>query len=219
MTEVRRVFWPDYEAPQWADPLQVPAGDRRLAGAVLLGLGEVPAASSARSPGTWSPCSSASTRRASRCRSTSACSPTRTRCSCSGWTTWSPSRRPRRRRSRPFAQFLEREGTCLVIGPHHDVGRSADLKERDMEYRHHGDALVPRQQRFGGYTRSLMKGLGIPVENRCGPAARARRVDRDTGPGRPSIAPLTHRAGPGYARLARGGHATSTSTCTCRTTR
>ena len=31
---------------------------------------------------------------------------------------------------------------------------------------HHGDALVPRQQRFGGYTRSLMEGLGIPVENR-----------------------------------------------------
>ena len=37
-----------------------------------------------------------------------------------------------------------------------------------MEYPHHGDALVPRQQRFGGYTRSLMKGLGIPVENRYG---------------------------------------------------
>ena len=39
---------------------------------------------------------------------------------------------------------------------------------RDLEYYHHGDALVPRQQRFGGYTRSLMKGLGIPVENRYG---------------------------------------------------
>jgi hypothetical protein len=37
-----------------------------------------------------------------------------------------------------------------------------------MEYRHHGDALVPRQQRFGKYTRSLMKGLGAPVENRYG---------------------------------------------------
>ena len=37
-----------------------------------------------------------------------------------------------------------------------------------MEYKHHGDALVPRQQRFGLYTRSLMKGLGIPVENRHG---------------------------------------------------
>jgi hypothetical protein len=37
-----------------------------------------------------------------------------------------------------------------------------------MEYAHHGDALVPRQQRFGKYTRSLMKGLGVPVENRYG---------------------------------------------------
>ena len=65
-------------------------------------------------------------------------------------------------------QFLAREGTCLAIGPHHDVGASDDLKVRDIEYHHHGDALVPRQQRFGNYTRSLMKGLGIPVENRYG---------------------------------------------------
>lgn len=40
-------------------------------------------------------------------------------------------------------KFLGREGACLVIGPHHDVGRSPDMKEREMEYRHHGDALVP----------------------------------------------------------------------------
>jgi hypothetical protein len=80
--------------------------------------------------------------------------------------------------------FLEREGTCLIIGPHHDVGHSDDMKERAMEYAHHGDALVPRQQRFGGYTRSLMTGLGIPVENRWGlrPA-----VEEGTN----QIAPLT----------------------------
>jgi hypothetical protein len=65
-------------------------------------------------------------------------------------------------------QFLAREGTCLLIGPHHDVGASSDLKERAMEYAHHGDALVPRQQRFGTYTRGLLKGLGVPVENRYG---------------------------------------------------
>ncbi|NNC04346.1 hypothetical protein HJC10_16030 [Corallococcus exiguus] len=64
--------------------------------------------------------------------------------------------------------FLAREGTCLVIGPHHDVGRSPDMQERALEYAHHGDALVPRQQRFGNYARSLMQGLGIPVENRWG---------------------------------------------------
>ncbi|HKU43694.1 MAG TPA: hypothetical protein VJR89_36295 [Polyangiales bacterium] len=65
-------------------------------------------------------------------------------------------------------QWLAREGTCLVLGPHHDVGSSEDLNERAIEYAHHGDALVPRQQRFGKYTRSLMQGLGIPVENRYG---------------------------------------------------
>jgi hypothetical protein len=65
-------------------------------------------------------------------------------------------------------KFLEREGTCLILSPHHDVGISADPKERQMEYVHHGDPLVPRQQRFGKYTRSLMSGLGVPVENRYG---------------------------------------------------
>ena len=65
-------------------------------------------------------------------------------------------------------QFLTRDGTCLILGPHHDVGFSADLEQRAMEYKHHGDRLVPRQQRFGRYTRSLMKGLGVPVENQYG---------------------------------------------------
>jgi hypothetical protein len=65
-------------------------------------------------------------------------------------------------------QFLSREGTCLILGPHHDVGCTNDFKQRAMEYAHHGDPLVPSQQRFGKYTRSLMKGLGVPVENRYG---------------------------------------------------
>ena len=65
-------------------------------------------------------------------------------------------------------RFLAREGTCLIIGPHHDVGISPNLKERQVEYAHHGDPLVPRQQRFGKYTRSIMKGLGVPIENRYG---------------------------------------------------
>jgi hypothetical protein len=53
-----------------------------------------------------------------------------------------------------------------------------------MEYAHHGDPLVPRQQRFGRYTRFLMHGLGVPVENRWGlrPAMVA---------GTSQIAPLT----------------------------
>jgi hypothetical protein len=65
-------------------------------------------------------------------------------------------------------KWLEREGTCLLLGPHHDVGFTEDLKQRQQEYLHHGDALVPRQQRFGQYTRSMMKGLGVPVMNQFG---------------------------------------------------
>jgi hypothetical protein len=80
--------------------------------------------------------------------------------------------------------WLNREGTCLVLGPHHDVGVTADLKQRQMEYLHHGDQLVPRQQRFGKYTRSIIKGLGLPVENRYG--LRPAVV-----PGTMQIAPLT----------------------------
>ena len=68
-----------------------------------------------------------------------------------------------------------------------------------MEYHHHGDALVPRQQRFGQYTRSLMKGLGIPVENRYG--LRPARV-----PGTKTARALVHCAGPGHAGLAPGRH-------------
>src|SRR5438552_517314 len=65
-------------------------------------------------------------------------------------------------------EWLKREGTCLLLAPHHDVGFTDDIKQRQMEYLHHGDALVPRQQRFGQYTRSLMKALDVPVHNTYG---------------------------------------------------
>src|SRR6478735_1280488 len=81
-------------------------------------------------------------------------------------------------------EWLKREGTCLLIGPHHDVGFTSDLKQRQMEYRHHGDELVPRQQRFGQYTRSLMKGLDVPVLNQFG--LRPAVIE-----GTEQIAPLT----------------------------
>lgn len=80
--------------------------------------------------------------------------------------------------------WLKRAGTCLMLGPHHDVGFTDDLKQRQVEYAHHGDALVPRQQRFGQYTRSLMKALGVPVMNQFG--LRPALVKGTT-----QIAPLT----------------------------
>jgi hypothetical protein len=64
--------------------------------------------------------------------------------------------------------WLRREGTCLLLAPHHDVGCTDDLQQRQVEYLHHGDPLVPRQQRFSQYTRSLMAALDVPVTNKWG---------------------------------------------------
>jgi hypothetical protein len=64
--------------------------------------------------------------------------------------------------------WLKREGTCLLLAPHHDVGFTDDFQQRQVEYAHHGDRLVPRQQRFGEYTRSLMKALDVPITNTWG---------------------------------------------------
>ncbi|HEY8224480.1 MAG TPA: hypothetical protein VIG25_04320 [Pyrinomonadaceae bacterium] len=81
-------------------------------------------------------------------------------------------------------EWLNREGTCLMIGPHHDVGFVEDKEQQQMEYRHHGDALVPRQQRFSQYTRSLMTALNVPVINQWGLRPALIKGTRD-------IAPLT----------------------------
>ena len=94
-------------------------------------------------------------------------------------------------------EWLKRDGTCLMIGPHHDVGFTDDMAQRQMEYAHHGDALVPRQQRFGQYTRSLMKGLGVPIMNQFG--LRPALVK-----GTKQIAPLTVNSDLDNINLLRG---------------
>lgn len=81
-------------------------------------------------------------------------------------------------------RWLERQDTCIVIAPHHDVGDTPDYKQRQEEYEHHGDPLVPRQQRFSGYTRSLLQALDIPVINQWG-------LHPAFAPGTRDIAPLT----------------------------
>jgi hypothetical protein len=70
-------------------------------------------------------------------------------------------------------QFLTRENSCLFVCPHHFIGD--DEKTQVVEHRHHGDVLVPAQQKIGGFGRSLLKELGIDVENYFGlnPAANA----------------------------------------------
>lgn len=65
-------------------------------------------------------------------------------------------------------QWLKREGTCLMLAPHHDVGFTDDKEQQQMEYLHHGDPLTPRVQNFSGFARSLLKGLNIPVHNTWG---------------------------------------------------
>jgi hypothetical protein len=81
-----------------------------------------------------------------------------------------------------ICRWLEREGTCLLLAPHHDVGFTDDLEQRQVEYLHHGDRLVPRQQRFTGYGRSLLEAFQVPVHNEYGLRPAVVRGTRDPVP-------------------------------------
>lgn len=82
-------------------------------------------------------------------------------------------------------RFLAQPDHLLFICPHHDIGDVPELSHDERlqrqvaEFLHHGDRSLPPQQRFGGFARSLLAGLGIPVQNRFGlhPA-----VDADGSP-------------------------------------
>src|SRR5688572_1904360 len=176
MTEVRRVAWPNYEAPQWADPMQFQQG---IAGTLELFFwafvpfqefaGEitgypVPVFQRIDQAGFKLPLDE------------------RVLADTDTLLVFGLDHNVTRQEAsaaeiEALQQFLKREGTCLILGPHHDVGSSDDAKVKNMEYKHHGDDLVPREQHFGLYTRSLMKGLGIPVENQYGlrPARDSQR--------------------------------------------
>ena len=79
-------------------------------------------------------------------------------------------------------KWLEREGTCLLLAPHHDVGFTDDFEQRQVEYQHHGDRLVPRQQRFTSYGRSLLEALQVPVLNEWGLRPQLIEGTRDPVP-------------------------------------
>lgn len=76
-------------------------------------------------------------------------------------------------------RFLARPEALAFVCPHHDIGHAPELDagalaDRQLaDFLHHGDKTIPPQQRFGGFARSLLAGLGLPVENRFGlrPAA------------------------------------------------
>jgi hypothetical protein len=81
-----------------------------------------------------------------------------------------------------ITKWLEREDTCLLLAPHHDVGFTDDVKQRQMEYLHHGDRLVPRRQRFTRFLRSLMKALAVPVHNTWGLCPALVKGTKETAP-------------------------------------
>jgi hypothetical protein len=75
--------------------------------------------------------------------------------------------------------FLRNPDHLIFVCPHHDIGETTEvtsdkrIERQTAEYRHHGDRASPPRQGFGGFARTLLAGLGAPVENRYGfrPAA------------------------------------------------
>lgn len=70
--------------------------------------------------------------------------------------------------------FLDKPGNLMFVCPHHDIGDVDDAPLADWteiqteHFLHHGDRTIPPQQRFGGFARTLLAGLGTPIENRFG---------------------------------------------------
>jgi hypothetical protein len=70
--------------------------------------------------------------------------------------------------------FLDDPDHLVFVCPHHEIGAAENLSDderlklQEAEFLHHGDRTIPPQQRFGGLARSLLAGLGIPVENHFG---------------------------------------------------
>jgi hypothetical protein len=60
------------------------------------------------------------------------------------------------------------------VSPHHDIGNADGipsdevLQAQEAEYHHHGDLGIPGQQRLGGFARSLLRDLAVPVSNKFG---------------------------------------------------
>lgn len=71
-------------------------------------------------------------------------------------------------------RFLSHPDHVLFVCPHHDIGDVNGLPEdkhqprQEQEFYHHGDRTIPPQQRFGGFARSLLAELDVPVENQFG---------------------------------------------------
>ena len=167
MTEVRRVTWPNYENPPFGDPLQFSQG---IAGSLELFFRAWEPFQALAGEATGHPVAvfQRVDQAGYRLPVDSRVLDDTDTLFLFGLDHMVTSQEPEPAEIEALAAFLARDGTCLVLGPHHDVGATNDMQVRAMENAHHGDPLVPRQQRFGTYTRGLIKALGLPVENRYG---------------------------------------------------
>jgi len=182
MTEVRRVAWPNYEKPEWgsAQFLQGIAGTLELFHRSALSFQQIAGEATGHPVAVFQRIDQAGYRQPIDERILE---------DCDTLLVFGLDHLPSGEEAAPeeiqaINEWLKREGTCLLLAPHHDVGFTDDLDQRQVEYKHHGDALVPRQQRFSSYARSLLKALEIPVWNRWGLRPALAEGTRD-------IAPLT----------------------------
>ena len=71
-------------------------------------------------------------------------------------------------------RFLSDPDHVIFICPHHDIGTTpeptaqARVARQTADFLHHGDKAIPPRQSFGGFARTLLAGLGVPIENRFG---------------------------------------------------
>ncbi|PYX34056.1 MAG: hypothetical protein DMG81_20420 [Acidobacteria bacterium] len=182
MTEVRRVAWPNYEKPEWgsAQFLQGIAGTLELFHRSALSFQQIAGEATGHPVAVFQRIDQAGYQQPIDERILDDCDTLLV----FGLDHLTSAEEAAPGEIQAINEWLKREGTCLLLAPHHDVGFTEDFQQRQVEYKHHGDALVPRQQRFSSYARSLLKALEIPVWNRWGLRPALAEGTRD-------IAPLT----------------------------
>ena len=182
MTEVRRVAWPNYEKPEWgsAEFLQGIAGTLELFHRSALSFQQIAGEATGHPVAVFQRIDQAGYKQPIDERILDDCDTLLV----FGLDHLASGEEAAPEEVAAINEWLKREGTCLLLAPHHDVGFTDDLQQRQVEYKHHGDALVPRQQRFSSYARSLLKALEIPVWNSWGLRPALVEGTRD-------IAPLT----------------------------
>jgi hypothetical protein len=71
-------------------------------------------------------------------------------------------------------KFVDDPSHTLFICPHHDIGSADSVPDNEVmatqeaEFHHHGDRGIPGQQRLGGFAKSLLRDLEVPVSNQFG---------------------------------------------------